>query len=164
MLLSCSPDLRLTLGRRYPDMLEVAANNPVFNGAMLTHSEARAHFAAWCVLSSPLVLGFDLRNETAVAWAWDIIASERAIAVNQAYVGDTGTMVYSAGKVHMGAMGQHPAVMVLAKTIATSPKHKLAVLALNNWGGCAPLSTRPGSIPYSRARSNVALPPDGSRP
>ena len=83
----------------YPDMLEVAANNPVFKGTMLSHSEARAHFAAWCVLSSPLVLGFDLRNETAVSWAWDIIANERAIAVNQAYVGDAGTVKFVEGKV-----------------------------------------------------------------
>ena len=30
----------------------------------LTVSEARNHFGAWAIVSSPLVLGFDLRNQT----------------------------------------------------------------------------------------------------
>jgi hypothetical protein len=120
-------------------MLEVGANNPVFNGAMLSHSEARAHFATWCVLSSPLVLGLDLTNETAMSWVWDTIANERAIAVNQMYVGDAGRMVLAHGKVHMGGLGQHAATMVFAKTIAKAAgqgkgAHQVAVVVLNNHG------------------------------
>lgn len=38
-----------------PDMLEV--------GNMDTYEQSRAHFGAWCIVSSPLILGHDLTNE-----------------------------------------------------------------------------------------------------
>jgi hypothetical protein len=34
----------------------------------LSYTEARAHFDAWCVLSSPLILGFDVTNRLVAGW------------------------------------------------------------------------------------------------
>ena len=71
----------------YPDMLEV--------GNMPSYEENRAHFAAWCIISAPLVLGLDLTNNATVDSVWDIIANPEAIAVNQAWAGDPGHLVSS---------------------------------------------------------------------
>lgn len=58
----------------HPDMLEV--------GRMATAAEDRAHFGAWCVTSSPLVLGDDLRDDATTARLWPIIANPDAIAIS----------------------------------------------------------------------------------
>ena len=64
----------------YPDMLEV--------GRMPEHNDAesRSHFAAWAIVSAPLVLGFDLSDETKMAAAWPIISNEEVIAISQTWV------------------------------------------------------------------------------
>lgn len=46
-----------------------------------------------CIVSSPLVLGLDLLNKTNVDKIWPIISNTEAIAVNQAWAGDSGTLV-----------------------------------------------------------------------
>lgn len=76
----------------YPDMLQVGWN-PF--GALTVH-ESRAHFAAWCVTSSPLVLGFDLTNETLLTEMLPIVANSRAIEVNQVWNGHPGRLVRNA--------------------------------------------------------------------
>lgn len=70
----------------YPDMLEVA------NG-QLTYIESRSHFGAWCVVSSPLILGFDLTDATKMDSVWDIITNTEAIAVSQTWAGHPGRLV-----------------------------------------------------------------------
>eukprot|EP01121_Diplochlamys_sp_Union-15-3_P021654 TRINITY_DN8881_c0_g1_i1.p1 TRINITY_DN8881_c0_g1~~TRINITY_DN8881_c0_g1_i1.p1 ORF type:complete len:437 (-),score=70.88 TRINITY_DN8881_c0_g1_i1:41-1351(-) len=70
----------------YPDMLEVA------NGE-LTYTESRSHFGAWCVVSAPLILGFDLTNEAKMSSVWDIITNTEAIAVSQTWEGHPGRLV-----------------------------------------------------------------------
>jgi alpha-galactosidase len=57
-----------------PDMLEVG------NGGM-TPVEYRAHFSLWCLLSSPLMAGNDLRSMTPEIR--DILTNTEVIAVNQ---------------------------------------------------------------------------------
>lgn len=57
----------------------------------LTVPEARSHFGAWAIVSSPLVLGFDLRNQTMVDLHWDTITNTDAIEVNQDWAGSSGT-------------------------------------------------------------------------
>ncbi len=44
-------------------------------------------------VSSPLVLGLDLTNETNMDLFWPIITNHEAIAVNEAWVGDAGTLL-----------------------------------------------------------------------
>lgn len=124
----------------YPDMLEVGVTNSQRPGlGTLTFAEARTHFGAWCLVSAPLVIGMDLTDTDKLAEVWPILANEEAISVNQAYVGDAGTVVASSkDRVKMencswfSSMGcEHPTWMVLAKTVSLSPR-RVAVLLMNN--------------------------------
>ena len=44
-------------------------------------------------MSSPLVLGLDLTNETNMDLFWPIITNQEALAVNEAWVGDAGSLL-----------------------------------------------------------------------
>ena len=44
-------------------------------------------------VSSPLVLGLDLTNETNMDLFWPIITNHEALAVNEAWVGDAGSLL-----------------------------------------------------------------------
>ena len=57
-------------------------------------TEARTHFGAWAIISSPLVLGFDLRDSEQLERHWDAISNVDAIEVNQDYAGFSGTRFY----------------------------------------------------------------------
>ena len=56
-----------------PDMLEIGNNN-------LTMAESRTHFALWCFIKAPLILGNNLTNMTAEELA--IISNKDLIAIN----------------------------------------------------------------------------------
>jgi len=58
----------------YSDMSIVGLIPPV---------ESRTHFSAWAVTSSPLVLGLDMTNQTAMDIAYPIVSNQEVIAVNQ---------------------------------------------------------------------------------
>lgn len=83
----------------YPDMMQVGggrARRPdggQFPYGGLSPTEGRSHFAAWCVTSSPLILGFDLTNETMLEEVRPIITNARALEINQAWYGHPGTLV-----------------------------------------------------------------------
>ena len=81
----------------YPDMLEVGcAHGP--GGASdpgLTFHESRTHFGAWCIVSSPLILSHDTTNVSISDFIWPIISNKEAIAVNQAWAGESGTLFLS---------------------------------------------------------------------
>jgi len=64
-----------------PDMLEVG------NGGM-SINEYQAHFALWCVLKSPLLLGMDVNKITPEIM--NIIGNEALIAINQDESGNPG--------------------------------------------------------------------------
>ncbi|TZF86176.1 sugar-binding protein (plasmid) [Pedobacter sp. BS3] len=57
-----------------PDMLVTGAQG-------LTYEEQKAHFALWCIMTSPLMLGNDPRNMTSEELS--IITNKQAIAINQ---------------------------------------------------------------------------------
>lgn len=63
-----------------PDMLEVG------NG--LTVNQDRAHFAMWCMMASPLILGNDVRNMSAETKL--ILTNRNLIAINQDRLGVQG--------------------------------------------------------------------------
>ena len=71
----------------YPDMLEI--------GNLPTYAEDEAHFGLWCVTSSPLILGFDMLDDSKMARVWPIITNREAIAVNQAWFGSPGQLLMS---------------------------------------------------------------------
>ena len=86
----------------YPDMLGVGA--PAYGShawflarergcANMTLDEERTLFANWAIISAPLVLGIDARNDSEVAKYWPIIANERALGINSAWVGSAGSLL-----------------------------------------------------------------------
>ena len=42
------------------------------NDPGLTQAETRAHFGAWCIVSSPLVLSHDVNNDTIMDAVWEV--------------------------------------------------------------------------------------------
>lgn len=63
------------------------------NGTRLGEAEARAQMALWCVMSSPLVHGLDVRNVTERARWGPILVHPRALAINEAWAGEAGRVV-----------------------------------------------------------------------
>ena len=53
--------------------------------------EDRTDFGLHCITSSPLMLAFNVSNDTLVELVWDIVANEEAIAINQAWVSERKT-------------------------------------------------------------------------
>ena len=50
-------------------------------GPAASPTEWRSHFGAWAIVSSPLILSFDLTNETTMASVWPFISNVEAIGV-----------------------------------------------------------------------------------
>ena len=117
-------------------MLEVGN----FAAGPSAYVESRTHFGAWCIVSSPLILGLDLTNAATVDTVWDIISNTEAIAVNQQWAGEPGRLVVS-----------DPSYQVWSKRL---PKDELAVLAFNRGG--APINiTVPATLLAPTLRDNA---------
>merc|ERR1711957_581326 len=69
----------------YPDMLEV--------GNLANFTESRSHFGLWAILSSPLILSFDLRLDDVLDAMWPIISNRDILQVNQRWAGHPGARV-----------------------------------------------------------------------
>jgi hypothetical protein len=115
----------------HPDMLQVGVNTvPAKGGSgwpFLDASETRTHFGLWCVMSAPLILGFNVNDDAAVRdvlcgaarrltgrggvlrthfhafllqmdAVWPVIANKEALSVNQVYAGDSGRLVSSSAE------------------------------------------------------------------
>jgi alpha-galactosidase len=63
------------------------------NGTRLTEAESRAQFAAFALLSSPLVLGFDVGNETERLLWGGIVTHANTLAINALWDGEAGRLV-----------------------------------------------------------------------
>ena len=80
----------------YADMLMVGVGESARTpgvGKPLSVAEWRSHFGAWAVNSSPLILSFDLANETVLDSVWPFVTNMEAIAVNQAWSGHPGAVL-----------------------------------------------------------------------
>ena len=86
----------------YPDMLGIGA--PVkgsygwqtarANGcANMTLDEERTLFANWAIISSPLVLAFDTRDDAVVGKYWHIVTNQKALEINSAWAGSAGSLL-----------------------------------------------------------------------
>jgi len=132
----------------YPDMLEVA------NGE-LTNIESRSHFGAWCVVSSPLILGFDLRDSKKMDSVWDIITNMEALAVSQSWEGHPGRLVSQAAQKEIfqvpesGKSMALPSWQVWAKPTATTSQ---AVLLLNIANTSQSVSIKLSDLGYSSSQ------------
>lgn len=78
----------------YPDMLEVGRVQPPIKNSTVdtTYSWNRAHFGAWCIVSSPLILGLELTDQQ-LEPVLDVIGNSEAIAINQAWAGHPGYLL-----------------------------------------------------------------------
>ena len=152
----------------YPDMLEVGCDHGR-HGARdpgLSETEAATHFAAWAIVSSPLILSHDVNNATVMDAVWPIISNREAIAVNQAWAGHSGSAFYrSPNTVTLGAVNHAavqkgmglPQLAALGPTVA--PQHeyyykpleaggkRTAVLLMNNGFNAADLRLAFKDIP-----------------
>ena len=65
--------VRWFAGQAYPDMLEVGRmEGSGESSAAESDAESASHFAAWAIVSAPLVLGFDLTNNTQLDKTWPV--------------------------------------------------------------------------------------------
>ena len=103
----------------YPDMLEV--------GRLANYAEDRSHFAAWAIVSSPLVLGLDVTDAAGVEKVWDIISNEEILGVSQTWAGHPGRLVSNTN-----------GVMIWSKPLSAK-EH--AVLVINNHGSTVSSAT-----------------------
>ena len=88
---------------------------------------------AWCIVSSPLILGMDMSNASTMADVWPYISNTEAIAVNQAWAGDPGRLIYPPPNAPDTA-GATPPMEVWAKAL---PRGAVALLAINTGPGHA---------------------------
>lgn len=99
----------------YPDMLEVGRVAEPMADSFFTWN--RAHFGAWCVTSSPLILGLELSDKL-LEPVLQIIGNAEAIMVNQQWAGHPGTFILEAdvkgGTLQLWAKAQlHGAIAAL---------------------------------------------------
>jgi len=73
----------------YPDMLQV--------GRMPNFIEDRAHFGAWVITSSPLIMGHDLLNAEANKRVWKLFSNTEALRISRTWAGHPGRMTKSFG-------------------------------------------------------------------
>jgi alpha-galactosidase len=72
----------------YPDMCEVGNFAP----SDQRFDEERSHWALWAIVSSPLILGFDMNNSETMDRVWPTITNRDILRVNQAWAGFAGTL------------------------------------------------------------------------
>ena len=76
-------------------MLQIGIRDPSTGKIGLTLQETRSHFGAWCIVSSPLILGHDVNDCEVTDFIWSIITNREALEINQAYAGDSGGVYQS---------------------------------------------------------------------
>lgn len=80
------PPLSRPGGWAYPGTMVVGDGD-------MTKDENAVHFGGWCIVSSPLILAFNLSDSDRHDLVWDIITNKEAIQVNQAWAGHPGSQV-----------------------------------------------------------------------
>ena len=136
----------------YPDMLTLRspavgtasrAASDAAGCSRNTAAEERSIFGAWTIVSSPLVLGFDVGNDTEVEHLWPLVANPRALDINWQWRGEAGRLLKRSGvaqqfkrEISFGERCEaqreqvFDAWLVLSKRLA-QPEGGVAVLAVN---------------------------------
>lgn len=117
----------------------------------LNIQETRSHFAGWAIVSSPLTLSHDVNDDEVMDRIWDIISNDEILAVNQAYVGESGGVYEQASQAVMLESEGGPAVSIpeyqyLSKPIASN---RIAVLLMNSANETRTLTANFTNIPYA---------------
>ncbi|KAJ1449428.1 glycoside hydrolase superfamily [Pelagophyceae sp. CCMP2097] len=149
----------------YADMLEVGCSHGPHGDADsgLSPAEARTHFGAWAIVSSPLTLSHDVWNETVMDAIWPVISNREAIAVNQAYVGHSGALFHTSGSAAHdfadAATGQierveTPAQLFYAKPLGAG---RTALLLVNAGDVAADLAVDFAAVPGADCAAGCAV-------
>ena len=135
----------------YPDMLEVMQTNSQGKMPLLSPIESRSHFGMWAILSSPLILGFDVTNATLMDAAWPFITNKDVVAVNQQWSGFSGSIFYSSTQTtSFSPCGwwlencSFPSAQYFYKP---QPNNTMAILLMNNGNTPSALSVVFNTIP-----------------
>jgi len=142
----------MTIGSPAPDHMRDPAFVANCGGARLTDAEARAQFAAFALLSSPLVLGFDVANASERARWGPIVTHAPTLAANAAWDGEAGRLVARSAEedavpLAVGGICELmqtytlPRWMVVGKRLRSTPAGATAEFAavalVGNWAGPA---------------------------
>jgi alpha-galactosidase len=165
----------------YPDMLQVGCEHGPGgkNDPGLTLPETRTHFYAWAIVSSPLTLSHNVNDPKISAEVWPIISNTEALAVSEAYFGDSGTAIPSSDSEEMVELtdahiekclaeeAQGTRVCELHEQVTTVPAQqvfykpmdyagkKSAVLALNGGTDSASMTVDFSTVPGFKAGASV---------
>lgn len=76
----------------YGDMLITGNSFPweLATGPYMSFIDSRSQFGAYCILSSPLILGTNINDDGALARQLPIVTNKEAIAIDQTYYGFSG--------------------------------------------------------------------------
>lgn len=132
----------------YPDMLQV--------GRLDSVDEDRSHFAAWCIVSSPLVLGNDLTNKSVMDRVVPVVTNKRALRVSQTWAGSPGTLLRNSSKTFIAAanhgagnsghtMEVFPTFQIWKKPL-TDNNSEVAVLVINLYNTTLPEGSAPVTL------------------
>ncbi|WP_242921216.1 glycoside hydrolase family 27 protein [Pontibacter liquoris] len=113
------------------DMLQV--------GRGMSYEEDKTHFSMWCMLSSPLLLGNDLRSMTPETIG--ILTNKELIALNQ------DRLVYQARRLY-----DNGDLEVWAKPLQSTMSGEVAVALLNRSAKAAAITFRPDSVGLDAAK------------
>lgn len=141
----------------YPDMLGIGApirGSPIRAVAekrgcsSMSFQEEQTLFANWAIVSSPLVLGFDTRNDTEVERYWPIVSNTRALRINSAWDGESGLLIKQSSTVFLGMTN-----VGAACEIQPAPKNKIPTWLVYrkriDHATIAALAINAGSVPTS---------------
>jgi alpha-galactosidase len=84
-----------------PDFLEVGIGAFADDGSAAALALNQAHFALWAVTSSPLMVGYDLREPAPRLLA--LVSNAAALAVNDAYAGNAGDFIRNVSALELWA-------------------------------------------------------------
>lgn len=108
----------------------------VVGDGSMTHDENRVHFGAWCIVSSPLILAYNLSDVKRHNLVWDIITNKEAITVNQIWAGHPGSQV-------LAGIGNNKEVEVWTKPLGEG---RTAVFILNTADKATTMKKTPASL------------------
>lgn len=109
----------------------------------LSLEQAKAEFAGWCTVSAPLILGFDLGNDTEYDRWWPLLSNRRALGVQAEWAGVAGKLLSAESPPTLTSVIPHGASCEDMKDTRTLPgwslwgkpltKGRYALTAYNIW-------------------------------
>jgi hypothetical protein len=82
-------------GRQWKSMCNASDGTVGDTAPRLSISQGQAQLAGWCTVSSPLILGFDLANETEYDQWFPFLSNPRALHIQSTWAGSAGRLVRS---------------------------------------------------------------------